>query len=496
MGFSAVSVLNFLHKHRLLQVSGQRNWFTVKSHAQTFIQKIAQELEKRNCKIRTACPVNRISTAEQGVTVNASGMEDIYDACIVATHAPNVLNMLGDSATFEERRVLGAYQYMECDLYFHRDKSFMPKNSSAWSAWNFIGSSENNGYVTYSLKALQNVGTVDLPYFITINPPYPPKDNLAKWTTSRPLPSLAAAKASKELETIQGKRGIWFCGVYQGYGSHEDSLMAGLQVAYGLVGEKQSVSPLKKHMPLSWSDAGARLVVIAFFKQFIKAGCLCLHEDGGAILQFEGDYNECNRKSILQIHSPAFYWKIATRADIGLADAYIDGDFTFVDKEEGLLNMLLILIVNRDISHSTKKLQGRSWWTPIVPTAVYWSALMFLRHVSRKNSLTQARRNISQHYDLSNDFFSLFLDETMTYSSGLFTHQNEPLKDTQLRKLNSLIDKAHIESCHEVLDIGCGWGSLAIQTVKRTGCKYTGITLSKEQLKLGQQRVKEAGLED
>lgn len=129
-------------------------------------------------------------------------------------------------------------------------------------------------------------------------------------------------------------------------------------------------------------------------------------------------------------------------------------------------------------------------------TAAYWSATSFLRHVSRRNTLTQARRNISRHYDLSNDLFSMFLDETMTYSCGIFKGPEDTLKDAQLRKLYLLIDKAQIDTSHEVLEIGFGWGSLALEAVKRTGCKYTGITLSEEQLKFSQERVNQAGLQD
>ncbi|XP_024032600.1 uncharacterized protein LOC112095153, partial [Morus notabilis] len=96
----------------------------------------------------------------------------------------------------------------------------------------------------------------------------------------------------------------------------------------------------------------------------------------------------------------------------------------------------------------------------------------------------------------SNELFALFLDETMTYSSAVFKAEDEDLKVAQMRKISLLIDKARVEKNHEVLEIGCGWGSLAIELVKRTGCKYTGITLSEEQLKLAQKRVKDAGLQD
>ncbi|KAL4643626.1 hypothetical protein ACB092_02G106100 [Castanea dentata] len=128
---------------------------------------------------------------------------------------------------------------------------------------------------------------------------------------------------------------------------------------------------------------------------------------------------------------------IMTRADLGLADAYIDGDISFNDENEGLLNLFL-----------------------------------------------------------SNDLFALFLDETMTYSTAVFKKEDEDLKAAQLRKMSTLIEKARINEKHEVLDIGCGWGSFAIEVVNRTGCKYTGITLSNEQLKLAEKKVEDSGLQD
>ncbi|KAL6971245.1 cyclopropane-fatty-acyl-phospholipid synthase [Sarracenia purpurea var. burkii] len=184
---------------------------------------------------------------------------------------------------------------------------------------------------------------------------------------------------------------------------------------------------------------------------------------------------------------------VATRADLGLADAYINGDFSLVDKNEGLQNLFMIFIANRDLKNSVSRKRG--WWTPLLFTACIASAKYFFHHVSRQNTLTQARRNISRHYDLSNELFALFLDETMTYSSAVFKSEEEDLKNAQLRKISILIQKARIGKEHEILEIGCGWGSLAIEVVKRTGCKYTGITLSEEQLRFAKIKVKEAGLQ-
>ncbi|KAF9673598.1 hypothetical protein SADUNF_Sadunf10G0040800 [Salix dunnii] len=243
--------------------------------------------------------------------------------------------------------------------------------------------------------------------------------------------------------------------------------------------------------------AWARLFVTRYLGSHICTDRLIIEEEGGETLTFKGTSKKCNLEAVLKVHNPRFYWKVMTRAGIGLADAYIDGDFSFADKDQGLLDLFLVLIANRDANKSISKVnKKRCWWTPFLFTASIASVKFFLRNVLRQNTLTQARRNISRHYDLSNEFFSLFLGETMAYSTAIFKIEDEDLNTAQLRKINVLIEKARIDKNQEILDIGCGWGTFAIEVVKQTGCKYTGITLSMEQLKYAEVKVKEAGLQD
>ncbi|KAH7573189.1 hypothetical protein JRO89_XS03G0086500 [Xanthoceras sorbifolium] len=169
-------------------------------------------------------------------------------------------------------------------------------------------------------------------------------------------------------------------------------------------------------------------------------------------------------KTTLRVRNPQFYWKVMTGADLGLADSYINRDFSFMDKDEGLLNLIMILIVNRDLDSSVSKMkQRRGWWSPMFFTAGIASAKYFFRHSLRQNTLTQARRNISRHYDLSNELFALFLGESMLYSCALFEREDEDLNVAQMRKVSLLIEKARIRENDEVLEIGCGWGALAIE---------------------------------
>ncbi|KAL5702387.1 cyclopropane-fatty-acyl-phospholipid synthase [Ranunculus cassubicifolius] len=271
----------------------------------------------------------------------------------------------------------------------------------------------------------------------------------------------------------------------------------GIVAAHCVLGQNLILQRDGKHMVSSMKEKGARVLVTKFLKRFITAGHLTLLEEGGTVFSFEGTDPKCRLQSVLRIHNPQFYWKVATEADLGLADAYVNGDFSFDDKEDGLLNLFMIFIANRDSKTSPqKKSNKRAWWTPLFFTTGIASVKYFIKHTSRKNTLTQARRNISRHYDLSNDLFGLFLDETMTYSCAIFKSEDEDLKIAQLRKISHLTEKARINDNHEILEIGCGWGSLAIEVVKQTGCKYTGITLSEQQLKYAERKVKEAGLQD
>ncbi|KAH9681822.1 Amino oxidase domain-containing protein [Citrus sinensis] len=451
MSFSAFSILSFYRNHHLLQLFGRPQWLTVRSRSHSYVNKVIALLESLGCQIKTGCEVCSVLQYDEGRTeVRGDGFQGFYDGCIMAVHAPDALRILGNQSTFEEKRrttiVLDivAIPHKELlgdilDIFLHRDKNFMPRNPAAWSAWNFLGGLDGKACLTYWLNVLQNIGDGEtgLPFLVTLNPDHTPNNTLLKWSTGHPVPSVAASKASLELDHIQGKRGIWFCEAYQGYGFHEDGLKAGMIAAHGVLGKRCASLCNPRNMVPSLMERGARLFVARFLKQFVCAGCLILLEEVGTTFTFEGTRRYCNLRTVLRIHNPQFYWKVMTHADLGLADSYIDGDFSFADKEEGLLNLIM-----------------------------------------------------------SNELFALFMDESMTYSCPIFKDEDEDLKVAQMRKHSLQIEKARVSKGHGVLEIGCGWGTFAIEVVRQTGCNYTGITLSAEQLKYAEMKVNEAGLQD
>lgn len=116
---------------------------------------------------------------------------------------------------------------------------------------------------------------------------------------------------------------------------------------------------------------------------------------------------------------------------------------------------------------------------------------------SPNNNLTYSRMNASFHYDTSNELFTNFLSPDMNYSSALWSGEpNEPLESAQQRKIHNIIKTAEISASDHVLDIGCGWGYLAMEAVRTTGCRVTRLTLSSEQKKLAGEKIKAAGLGD
>jgi cyclopropane-fatty-acyl-phospholipid synthase len=116
-------------------------------------------------------------------------------------------------------------------------------------------------------------------------------------------------------------------------------------------------------------------------------------------------------------------------------------------------------------------------------------------HRLRDNAPGKAKENIAAHYDLGNDFYSAWLDATMTYSSALFGTRDESLEDAQLRKIHALLDRLDLKPGHRLLEVGCGWGTLAIEAAKR-GASVVGLTLSDEQKAWAERKIVEAGLSE
>jgi cyclopropane-fatty-acyl-phospholipid synthase len=182
---------------------------------------------------------------------------------------------------------------------------------------------------------------------------------------------------------------------------------------------------------------------------------------------------------VMRLHRPAdFFHRLGADAKIGFGEAYMVGDWTSPEVADVLTPFAarMATLVPRPLQ-ALRRVAERTQ-----PSA-------------EENDLAGARENIHRHYDLSNDLFAIFLDETMTYSSAWFAAAEQDLADAQLRKIDGVLDLAGVAPDTHVLEIGTGWGALAIRAALR-GARVTTLTLSAEQKALAEQRIQAAGVAD
>ena len=182
----------------------------------------------------------------------------------------------------------------------------------------------------------------------------------------------------------------------------------------------------------------------------------------------------------ITINNPEVFARLIREGDLGFSDAYLDEWWTTPDLQTFM-----------DFIHADNDVMYDGFSGIAIVRA--WEKVRFW---FQSNSKRQALKNISHHYDLGNDFYSLWLDDTMTYSSALFNTGQESLENAQIAKYASMIDQMGVKPGDHVLEIGCGWGGFAEYAAKERGLKVTGLTISKEQLLYAQKRIKNKGLED
>lgn len=183
-------------------------------------------------------------------------------------------------------------------------------------------------------------------------------------------------------------------------------------------------------------------------------------------------------KSNLKLNSYMPILRTITSGHVGFAESYLKGEWTSSDLE----SLLEIMVTNLPEAFSAKS-KIHLTYNRII-------------HFFRENTKSRAKKNIQYHYDLGNDFYKLWLDKTMTYSSAIFKNEKESLAEAQENKYQLLIDSLDIKPHHKVLEIGCGWGGFAEYAAKKVGCTIKGITISPSQLKFATNRIKELNLDN
>jgi cyclopropane-fatty-acyl-phospholipid synthase len=207
----------------------------------------------------------------------------------------------------------------------------------------------------------------------------------------------------------------------------------------------------------------------------VTRGNLRVTTAGGATLSF-GDGN--GPPVAVRFTSAGAQWRVLLNPDLRLGEAYMDGTFV-VDR--GSIAEFVDLVGGRP---------ALPWWAlPVAGLHYLW------RRISQFNWRSRSERNVAHHYDLDGRLYSLFLDSDRQYSCAYFETPDESLDDAQLAKKRHLAAKLLIDAGHRLLDIGCGWGGLALYAAEVCGANVTGITLSQEQLAVARQRAKERQLD-
>lgn len=187
----------------------------------------------------------------------------------------------------------------------------------------------------------------------------------------------------------------------------------------------------------------------------------------------------------MRVRSPEFFRQCVLFGNIGLGEAYVEGDWE-TDDITGVITWFIQNIAAVQGSHaSSTRLAGTN-------LLKFYNRLV---HLLRPNSVKTSRRNIAEHYDLGNDFYSLWLDSTMTYSAARFTRAGQPLEEAQWAKYEALCQKLELKPGDHVLEIGCGWGGFCTHAAREHGCRVTAVTISEEQYKFAMDRVKREGLD-
>lgn len=501
--FPITMLVRFWVNHHLLDITQRPRWRVVKDRSQQYVKKVVEELPD----VRTGCgvfSVKRSSELGGPVTVTLeSGVVLQYDAVVLATHSDVSLALLGESATPEDRSVLGAIPYNENDVYLHTDASLMPKDRTVWASWNFLGSSTPAAAtapvcVSYWVNKLQRLPADAPDLFVTLNPLHPPAADkvFRRLKLSHPVFSFSTPAAQQQLAKLQGQGGVHFAGAWCGYGFHEDGLRAAVGVAEALGAPRpwQLVSPSPK---VGLLDALVMRLFRAFLGRAIKRGYMRFILPSGEEWEFGSRDNVATQypaselwrgqpqvlSCTLRIHSTQFFWRILMRHDTGMGEGYMYGDYEVDD----LGAYLALLVANAPHFQQSRGLLGPLNWLG--------DRLLHLAHLARPNTIEGSRKNIEEHYDAGNAMYKLFLDQSMTYSAAIH-HPGESLYQAQMNKLDAIIQQADITAADHVLEIGCGWGSFAIRAASTTGCRVTGVTVSKQQLEEALVRVKAAGLSD
>ena len=208
----------------------------------------------------------------------------------------------------------------------------------------------------------------------------------------------------------------------------------------------------------------------------LNNGTLDVKLEDGRVFRAQGLLD--GPKAEFTVHNDDLFARLIREGDLGFSDAYLDGWWTTPDLQTFM-----------DLMHAEND-EVYEGFPGMALVRLYERVRFWLQSNSKK----QAKKNISYHYDLGNDFYSLWLDKSMTYSSAYFKKDTETLEKAQENKYKSIIDQLGVKAGDHILEIGCGWGGFGEYAASKRGLKVTGLTISKEQYDYAVERIKKAGL--
>ena len=244
-----------------------------------------------------------------------------------------------------------------------------------------------------------------------------------------------------------------------------------------------SIIPAARDLPdvdrIGLTDRACRRVLLSQLGRLEDAQVTLLDE--GQRLTFGEPNRDDDPRCTLTVHHPRFYRDAVLGGHLGAAEGYIHGLWDCDD----LTALVRVFAKNLALSDRMDRLSVR-----------IGGALLKLGHHLKRNTLTGSRGNIAAHYDLGNDFFELLLDPTLCYSCAVFESPEASLMDAQVAKLDRLIDKLGLDKHQHLLEIGTGWGALAVRAAQHTGCRVTTTTLSQQQHDHARRLIDENDLSD
>ena len=537
MAFSVRTLAVFWANHHLLNAVERPNWRVVRGRSKAYVDAVEKELRdvRRGTRV---CSVRR--------TLDGSKVKVTYER----NETPRARREKSRNSSMTSSSRVTAIRRWRCSVRARRRRSDARSETSSTKKTSSIYTlttrsclaTETRGRrgnclrgdrlgistdeaasrsvcVTYWVNLLQNLapGTKDL--FVTLNPPRDPASGTVehKVTLAHPLFNMAAIAAQRDIKSLQGKDRVWFCGAWCGYGFHEDGIKSAVDCVDEMLGKSsvpwspracdpklstmtKMILPMFQRACTGWLPANKRLRMIL--------------PDGSERVMSGKGANENAKTITMTVFNQRLFMQTILRADIGLGECYMNGDF-----DVDLIDFMDMICKGHPAASGvdTEDCKPKMRYDPVglLTEAVNWvgAQMEMAAHKALSNTKEGSRKNIEYHYDAGNDFYKLFLDSTMFYSSAIhgdiddanmsvdvlnkfttYKQREAHLEHSQYAKIDAMIARAKIEKGDHVLEIGCGWGMCAIRMARTKHCRVTGLTLSHEQHAEATARVKAAGL--